>query len=124
MSHIVSIRTEVRDPLAIRAACGRLGLAEPVQGTFKLFAGQEVTGLAVQLPGWRYPVVVNMATGELAFDNFNGRWGEQKGLDRLVQAYAVERAKLEARKRGHTVIEQQLVDGSVKLTIQVTGGAA
>ena len=124
MSHIVSIRTEVRDLLAIRAACGRIGLAEPVQGTFQLFARQEVTGLGVQLPGWRYPIVVNTTTGELAFDNFNGHWGEQKELDRLVQAYAVERAKLEARKRGHTVTEQQLADGSVKLTIQVTGGAA
>ena len=30
----------------------------------------------------------------------------------------------EARKRHHTVTEQQLPDGSVRLTIQVGGGAA
>ena len=33
MSHIVTIRTEVRDPAAVAAACRRLGLPEPVHGT-------------------------------------------------------------------------------------------
>jgi hypothetical protein len=37
--------------------------------------------------------------------------------------YAVEKAKIEARRRGNTCTEQQLADGSVKLTINV-GGAA
>ena len=74
MSHIVQIQTEVRDPLAVRAACRRLGLAEPVHGTHKLFAAQELVGLAVQLPGWRYPVVCNSESGQLQFDNFSGRW--------------------------------------------------
>jgi hypothetical protein len=38
--------------------------------------------------------------------------------------YAVEKAKSEARRRGHPCTEQVLADGSVKLTIQVQGGAA
>jgi hypothetical protein len=50
-------------------------------------------------------------------------WGDPKHLDRFLQAYACEKAKIEARKRGHAVSEQQLADGSIKLTIQV-GGAA
>jgi hypothetical protein len=57
------------------------------------------------------------------YDNYNGRWGEQAQLDRFLQAYAVEKAKIEARKRGHTVTEQSLTDGSIKLTVSV-GGAA
>ena len=36
---------------------------------------------------------------------------------------AVEKAKLEARRKGHTVFEQPLSDGSIKLTIQVGGVA-
>ena len=51
-------------------------------------------------------------------------WGDQKALDRFLQAYAAERAKIEARKKGYSVTEQSLQDGSIKLTIQVTGGAA
>ncbi len=118
MSHIVQIQTEVRDVAAVRAACERLGLPQPVEGTHRLFSGQE-TGLGVQLPGWMYPVVCNPATGQLRFDNYGGHWGEQAQLDRFLQRYAVEVARIEARKRGHAVTEQALQDGSIKLTVQV-----
>ena len=122
MSHIVQIQTEVRDPVAIQAACGRLKLPEPVFGETKLFTSSAV-GWAVRLPEWRYPVVCDVVTAKIAFDNFGGRWGEQRHLDRFLQGYAVEKARIEARRRGHTVTEQALADGSIKLKIQV-GGAA
>ncbi len=122
MSHIVSVKTEVRDPAAIVAACRRLGLAEPVHGTAKLFAG-EATGLLVKLPGWLYPVVCDVQTGELRYDNYGGSWGGQEHLDRFMQSYAGERAKIEARRRGRSVVEQALADGSIKLSITV-GGAS
>jgi hypothetical protein len=124
MSHIVSIRTRVTDPLALAAACRRLGLTEPTTGTATLYSGQ-ATGLVIQLPGWHYPVVVDAASGEVKFDNYNGAWGSQSELDKLLQAYAVEKTRVEARRQGHTLTEQRLTDGSIKLTIQVgTGGAA
>ncbi len=50
-------------------------------------------------------------------------WGDQAELSRFLQAYAAEKTKIEARKKGHSVTEQTLADGSIKLTIQV-GGAA
>lgn len=118
MSHIVQIETQVRDPLAIQAACRRLNWPAPEQRTAKLFT-QEVTGLAVELPDWLYPVVCNTATGELQYDNFGGRWGDEAHLHRFLQAYAVERAKLEARKQGHSVQEQTLADGSIRVQIGV-----
>lgn len=121
MSHIVSIQTEVRDPVAIQAACQRLQLSAATQGTFKLFSTL-ATGWGVQLQGWRYPVVCNTDSGQLSYDNFGGRWGEQQHLDRFVQMYSVEKARLEARRQGHTCTEQQLQDGSIKLTIHTEGG--
>jgi hypothetical protein len=123
LSHIVTIKTEVRDAAAVRAACQRLGLPAPVQGATRLFSG-EVTGLAVQFPDWEYAVVADLASGQLKYDNFSGRWGDQRHLDHFLQMYACEKAKIEARRRGHQVAEQQLADGSIKLTIQVQGGAA
>ena len=122
MSHIVSIKTQVKDAHAVRAACRRLQLAAPEEGTFELFSGK-VSGLAVHLPDWRHPVVCNLASGELKYDNFEGRWGDPARLDQLLQIYAVEKAKIEARRQGHTCSEQTLADGSIKLTISV-GGAA
>ena len=123
MSHLVTIKSEVRDAAAVRAACKRLGLAEPVQGTARLFS-REASGLIVQLPEWQYPVVADLPTGQLKYDNFGGRWGEQRELDGFLQAYACEKAKIEARKKGHLVTEQQLPNGSVKLVIQVGAGGA
>jgi hypothetical protein len=116
VSHIVTVQTKLHDPVAIAAACQRLGLPAPVQGTAELFSGK-ATGLIVRLPGWEYPAVIDVATGEVRYDNFEGAWGEQKHLDRFLQAYAVERARLEARKKGYGVSEQALQDGSIKLTI-------
>jgi hypothetical protein len=121
VSHIVEIKTEVRDAEAVRAACTRLGLEEPVHGTATLFSG-EATGLLVRLPGWAYPVVFDLSTGQASLDNYEGEWGDPQEFDRFVQAYAVERVKLEARKKGRSVYEQTLPDGSVKLTVTVGGG--
>jgi hypothetical protein len=122
VSHIVTITTEVRDPVAVASACHRLGLPEPVHGTATLFSG-EASGLLIKLPGWVYPVVCDIPTGTLRFDNYQGSWGDPEHLDRFLQAYAVEKAKLEARKKGHNVTEQALADGSIRLTVQV-GGAS
>jgi len=122
MSHIVEIKTEIRDAVAIRAACQRLTVPEPVFGEVKLFS-TSATGWAVQLPEWRYPVVCDVNTAKIAYDNYGGRWGEQVHLDRFLQSYAVEKAKLEARRKGHSVTEQSLRDGSIKLTVTVGGVA-
>ncbi|MDB5351991.1 MAG: hypothetical protein JWN86_3238 [Planctomycetota bacterium] len=121
MSHIVEITTECRDPAAVAAACRRLGLPGPVEGTATLFSGT-ATGLLVKLPGWLYPAVVSLATGQLAYDNFEGRWGDPAELGRFLQAYAVVKATAEARRRGHAVAEQALADGSIRLVIAAGGG--
>lgn len=112
----------VRDAEAARAGCRRLGLDEPVVETVKLFS-QTVTGLAVRLRDWRYPVVFDTDTGESSFDNYGGLWGKQERLNQFLQIYAVERAKIEARKQGYSVSEQPLEDGSIKVTVDVGGGS-
>ena len=122
MSHVVQIQTQVKDAAAVRAGCNRLQLDAPVAGEVRLFS-ETVSGLAVRLRDWRYPVVFNLATGESRFDNYGGHWGKQERLDEFLQAYSIEKTKIEARRKGYSVIEQPLVDGSVKLTLSV-GGAS
>jgi hypothetical protein len=122
LSHIVEIKTEIRDEQAVKAACVRLQLAAPEYKTVRLFS-TTATGLCVQLPGWSYPVVCNLQTGHVQYDNYGGHWGEQKHLNSFLQAYAVEKSKIEARKKGHSVSETKLDDGSIKVTVRV-GGAA
>jgi hypothetical protein len=91
-----------------------------VQGRAKLFS-EEVEGLAVQLNDWVYPVICDISSGALRYDDYGGRWGAKEHLDRFIQMYAVEKAKIEARRRGHSYTEATMVDGSIKLTIQVGG---
>jgi len=122
MSHIVTIQVEVKDFDAIKSACHRLGLKEPVHGRATVFE-TEIEGMLIELPDWIYPVVCLTETGELKYDNYNEKWGDQKHLDRFVQTYCIEKATLEARRKGYSVTEQTLSDGSVKLTV-TTGGAA
>ena len=127
MCHIVEIKTEMRDEATVQSACSRLHLPRATRGTFELYSSTE-TGLGIELPRWKYPVVVTsnddgQLSGQLKFDNYGGRWGTQEHLDRFMQVYAVEKAKIEARKKGHSVTEQRLDNGSIKLTVNV-GGAA
>ena len=122
MSHIVEIKTEVRDEAAVQAACSRLHLPRATRGKFQLYS-TEATGLGIELPTWKYPVVADTDTGQLRYDNYAGRWGPQECLDQFLQAYATERVKIEARKEGHSVVEKSLSNGSIKLTVNV-GGAA
>ena len=116
MSHIVTVKCQMRDPIAIAAACHRLGLAAPVEGKAQLFSGEE-RGLIVQFPGWNYPAVIDVASGEIRCDTYEGRWGDRVHLERFLQMYAVERTKLEARRKGHAVTEQTLHDGSIRVQI-------
>lgn len=118
MSHLVHIETQIRDEAAVTAACQRLQLPAPVHGTFQLYA-EAATGLAVQLREWRYPVVCNLETGAIAYDNFAGAWGNEGLLDHFFQAYAIEKTRLEARRNGYVVTEQPLAAGAVKLTLHL-----
>ena len=116
MSHTFTVKCQARDPIAISAACQRLGLAAPVEGTAQLFSGEE-RGLIVQFPGWNYPAVIDVVSGDIRSDTYEGRWGDAVHLDRFLQMYAVERTKIEARRKGHAVSETTLEDGSIRLQI-------
>ncbi len=113
MSHIVQIKTQIRDAAAVEAACRRLGLKMPLRRTAKLFSG-EASGLTVELlrlaiPGGdrRFsaaagsPTTTSVVAGEA-----------KRQFEAFIQSYAVEKARIEARKRGHSVTEQKLPDGS------------
>ena len=122
MSHIVTIKTEVRDGAAVAAACRRLALPAPAMGTAQLYSGQ-AEGLLVRLPDWLYPIVIDTASGAIRYDNYEGCWGDEQHLHRLLQAYVVERARIEARKKNFVTNEQSLADGSIVVEIEVGGQA-
>ena len=116
------METQIRDVNALRQACNHLQLEPPIHKTYELYNSTE-TGWGVHLRDWKYPVVFKVETSEAAFDNYEGRWGNPERLDELIQRYAAVKTKIEARRQGHTVTEQSLADGSVKLTVSIGGEA-
>src|SRR6185437_12207731 len=79
-----TIRTEVRDRTVVEAACGRLQLPPPIERSVPPYSST-ATGLSVELPNWRYPVVCDLHTGQVRYDNFEGRWGDQAELNRFCR---------------------------------------
>lgn len=139
MSHVVTIATEIRDLQAVKAACKRLGW-EFLEGqtTYKWY-GESVgdyplpTGFtaadlgkchhAIRVPGARYEVgLVRRGNSFVPMWDYwySGGLSEDTG-NKLAQAYAVEKAKAEARRRGHTVTEAAMPDGSIRLLVSVGG---
>lgn len=117
MSHTVTVKTAFKSLPAIRRACKRLGMDAPVENDTVEVYSEKLTGTSIQLPDWKYRAVINTGTGEMKYDNYNGRWGKQERLDEFQQAYAAERTKMEAERYGRNVTETKLKDGSLKLTV-------
>lgn len=116
MSHTVQVKSTVltnRDVLD--RARTRLGLPSLTEGKHKLFGGSSIEGLALSLPGWNYPVVID-AAGKAHYDNYNGAWGQEIELDKLIQAYTVEQAAEQCRNSGYSVEETVEADGLIQLT--------
>jgi len=121
MSHTTKRKSAIKDLPTLKKAVDRIPGAEYLgHGTAKQYSGSPV-GHNFKLPGWSYPVSVDLATGECTFDNYGGRWGKEAVLDSLKQGYAIEAAKAKAEAEGHTMEEIQLEDGSVKLVIPLGG---
>lgn len=118
MSHIVKVKVNMTNKPMLMESIRQLGLECLGEGRHKLFSGQQADGIAFKLPGWQYPVVINPTNGEASYDNFNGSWGAQIELDKVVQRYTLEVAKEQAMLSGFTTSEELLDNGDVKLRME------
>ena len=97
-SHTTTIKSEFKDNDRLGAAAAAMGGKVLGMGTHKLYS-ESKTGFGFTLPGWSYPIVCE-ANGSLAFDNFNGRWGNQADLERLKCEYVIATAEQAAMAQG------------------------
>ena len=88
----------------LEKVCENLGWPQPVWKKTRLYS-EAVEGFAVQLPGWRYPVVIDTRSTEeetpIHYDNYNGAWGVLDQLNVLKQSYQVELVLETARMSGN-----------------------
>jgi len=97
-SHTARIRVDYSDPAMLQAAVTALGGIWLGSGVHRLYEG-DIAGIGFTLPGWLYPVVLQ-ENGELAYDDFNGVWGNPADLQRLQVAYTVATAERAALVQG------------------------
>ena len=123
MSHISTIELEVKDLGILNQACSRMGLIfARNQAEFKWYGKKATCDHAIRVPGARYEIgIVKTGTAyELRCDFYDRNLvqavGQNAGL--LKQAYAVEKTKTEARKKGYRVMERR-TDTGIRLHVQL-----
>jgi hypothetical protein len=115
MSHVATIALEFRDAAALAEAATACGAS--VKGaSITFYDGTTISGQAVHLPGWRYPIVVD-AQGRLFYDHYQGRRGDPRCLDRFCQAYAEAGTARFARAQGYRITRTTEADGTVRLAL-------
>ncbi len=98
----------------------------------RFYDGVRVTGTAVYLNGWTFPIVVQ-PDGTVRADNYEGRWGSQAELDRfeavygdaLTQAHTCRQLLQAAKNHGHKVTHDCVrPDGTREIRVSVGGESA
>jgi hypothetical protein len=97
-SHTATIKTEFRDMDTLAAAVKALGGSVLGMGTHRLYS-ESKAGFGFTLPGWRYPIICQ-SDGTLAFDAYNGAWGNVADLERLKSEYVIATAEMAAQAQG------------------------
>jgi len=115
MSHTTEVQTEIKDMSVLEQACAMIGASFLGHGNHTQYMST-FTGVGVMLPGWTYPIVVDMDTGRVQQDNYNGRWGDIAELNKLTQRYAAEKIKFTLKKQNKRFTETTTADGNIEIT--------
>jgi hypothetical protein len=86
MSHIAWVKSAVTDLSVVQEVASQHGYSFDAScKTHKIFMSQ-VEGSALHLPGWTYPIVIQ-PNGDLAYDHYNGLWGNPDHLQTFLHEY-------------------------------------
>lgn len=129
MSHMVKVEGfQITSLSALKRACARLGYEfRAGQKTARYWNGKKAqVDHAIAVPGtsWEIGVVEEQAGGKKTYSlqaDFYGTEGKkmEQAVRQLRQYYAVELAKETARRKGYSVRERKLPNGSIKLIVGV-----
>ena len=84
------VKTQMKNMEALKQAVKSLKGTILDGDTHRLFSGT-VKGVGIKLPKWNYPLVLK-EDGTLAYDDYNGRWGDKNDIKKLQQEYTLHAA--------------------------------
>jgi len=100
MSHIqeITLKTSLE---AVKRAARKKGYRFEENATVSFYSGT-ASGLAVYLPGWKYPVVFDNDL-KVYYDNWGGKWGDAKVLEEFKKEVKKENKRTEKER----IVEMQ-----------------
>lgn len=98
-SHTTRVSVEFRHADILADAVRALGGSMIGPGAHKLFDRSIIEGVAFNLPRWRFPLIAT-ESGQLAYDDFGGSWGDKRDVDRLQVEYSLRCAESAAQSLG------------------------
>ncbi len=122
MSHFTTIKTQIKDAVALQAAVAELGLTLLPNAAARGYANQTSKGDYVIKLNGPYDIALNKqpdGSYGLTTDWWEGHVEKEVGANfgKLLQLYGVHKASLEARKKGLSVLRRAKSDGSIKLIV-------
>jgi uncharacterized membrane protein len=115
MSHVVTLEYKLTDRGALEQACSKLGLTIKARATGE-GSLHNITGLGIKLPNWNYDVIIT-EDGKVNYDNWNGRWGNQSELNKLITQYNYEVVVAALNAEGYEYVIDETEDKIEILTI-------
>lgn len=123
MSHWTTVKIEVRDLNALRHALSELKLELRGKGPARYYEGTTEFDAVIPLPG-RYDI--GLTKTEAGY-SLHADWHDNQvapyvghEFKKLVQLYGVQKATIEAHKKGLTVTRTVQSNGAIKLAIRGT----
>jgi len=109
VSHTTTVKVEFKDSESLAGAVLAMGGQVLGLGEYELFQTWE-RGFGFHLEGWQYPCVLRSDMA-IAFDDYNGHWGNAQDLETLKSQYAIAVARKACENQGWVCEQQQ--DGNL-----------
>lgn len=122
MSHFTTIKTQIKDIVALRCALREMGIALFPNAQARGYYQNQIHGdYVVRLKG-PYDIALNQqpdGSYGLTTDWWDGYVEKEvgKAFGKLLQLYGVHKATLEAKRKGYSVLRKVQADGAIKLTL-------
>jgi hypothetical protein len=98
VSHTSRCQVEFKDTDALAGAVLTMGGQVLGLGEYELFQTWE-RGFGFHLEGWQYPCILR-SDNAIAFDDYNGHWGNAQDLETLKSQYAIAVARKAVEAQG------------------------
>jgi len=117
MSHITQLALSLQNLECVKSAVTRMDGAVLNGYKTRQLAGKSRKVLELQLPSFKLPIYIDINTGEVFNDNYNGHWGDLGVYNKFLQLYASEVAKDFAINNNYSYEEEELAGGKIRCTL-------